>query len=371
MTYFKILLPNTTPSFIPLIYAESFIFTEDINKLYSGAKLVLKELGSEMFEVLKTGQSVDIVLYGQNDVEYTNHMKVMQVNRVPVPNSALISNVEVTLISSWYFEPLIETKVYRGNVGNIISEIYERKFKNIELNSSFSSTSEPVRIRYQIAEKTQNFMKRLIPYGSISNYPLYLYTDSRNTLNLKGLNDFINSYVKYAYVSDYVSTIQANVANATNTYNTIRMKGYRLNSSSQLSSSKQTTYFTTDNFVCSSDKATSSKLANAETSNSLSKVTTPPTIKYTNWAMTPQDALNATTKQFYDENLDIYTLSCTLYGFAVDEAKLGGLIKVVLPKSENQSEEANGSAGYVIQHVDYVWQGDQAVTNILMFLARY
>lgn len=372
MSVFKIELPNTAPSSIPPTFVDSLVFTEDIYKLYSGAKLILKELGPETFSVFKTGQAVDITFYLREGVSYTNHMKVMGVNRLPVPQSALVSTLEVTLISSWYFESLTDTRVYRGNVGTIISQIYDLKLKRANIASDFIATSESSRVRYQISEKTQDFMKKLIRFGSSNGFPLYLYTDSRGTLNLKSLGDFINSPVKYAYTSDYVSSVDSSVSSTTSTYNTIRMKGYKLNSLSQYATSKQTTLFTSRAFVSSTSEASYSTVSNAEISNSLSSTATPQTIAYTNWAFTPQDALNSTTKDFYDRNLSLYTMNCTFDGFRLEEARLGNLVKVMLPNPPDSSTtDGFNNAGYVVQHVDYVCKGDSVLTNATLFLARY
>lgn len=369
MNPFEILLVNSSPSSIPSFFISSFVFTEDINRLYSGAKIVFKELGPDMFEALKVGQAVDIVLY-EGETPYKNHMRIMEVNRVTSAQSALLSNVEVTFISSWYFDSLVTTKAYKGNISVILTEIYENQLKNSDISIDLHATSDVSRVRYQISEKTQDFMKRIIKYGSIGNTPLFLYTDSRNVLNLRSLSDFVNSYTKYAYFTEASASLSS-TQGATTNYNPVKMLKYSLNNASQLAASKQTTYFTTSHFVCSTDKTTAATFSNAETSNTLTGTTTPVTVKYTNWSLTPQDALNISTKAFYDENLDVFTVSCTLPGFMLQAAQLGNLIKVVLPKSENSTEEATGSAGYVVQHVDYTWQNSKAYTQVLLFLARY
>lgn len=381
MTDFKIVFPESSLGEVSPAYIESFTFVTDLNKLYAGAKVVFKNFCREAFNEIKTGMKVEFTLKTTGSDEgksYTNYMRVLSFEKVPNTETSLVDYLNVTLISSWYFVSAIQTKAYQGSIGEIVSSVFTQNFSSENFKTNFGATTDPARIRYQISEKSQDFLKRILKYGTVQNTPLYLYTDAKNTVNLKSLSDSLNGNVSSTLIPDLTETTEKGVSKNTTDIrvsNKVRLKNYKILTENQNSSSRQTTFFTVAGFVASQDVKGSVTTVNAENNNSASDIATPSLVRYMDWSYTPQDAIAIATKDYYEKNLNAFSLVIETDGFALDAIPLGSLNKVILPfkgiKTSSGHEENLGEGGYVVQHLEYIFSDNISSTKALMFLARY
>lgn len=370
--HLKINFADSSVGILPETYISSFSFVEDIDKLYTGAKIIIRDLAQNIYNQLKIGANVEVTFYGSVDNDsYKNYMRILEVKKV-ASSEDLVNVVDVTLISNWYFETSLETKSYRGSVGTIIQKIYETKFKELKLNSNIIATEDPSRIRYQISETSQNFMKHLLLKGYSQNSPLYLYTDSRNTLNLRSLSDFLSSNCNYSYVPDDVQTTGEYSSISAQQENTslIRLRNYKEKFTTQDTSSQHTSYFTTSAFASSTTQAPYVTLRNAEFNNNQVSLTSPKTINYKDWSYTPQDALALSIKEYYSKSLGAFAVAGSIDGLCLNEARLGSLIKIILPSRSLEKETLN-NRGYVINHIERVCKNNAEGVNFTAFLAKY
>ena len=374
------------------MYIKSFVFSCSIHKLYSGAKLILKDFCKMYFNEIKNGMEVTVTLReaepencteGQN--QFTNHMRVLSFQKIPGTESVLTDEVEINLISSWFFVNKIGTGVYIGSVGEILSGLCETL---ISANAGFArgefytSTSDPGRRRYQINEKIQSFMKKLLKYGYVgavdaqkrltSAYPIYLYMDAKNQLNLRCLGDYLNGSIKYSYLPDQADLAFNKSGKVSLGQNVIRLVNYKIVTSKEPTASSETTYFTTAGFTSMAGFQTKSKMTNSENNNPSTAATTPDVVLYKKWDLTPQDAFATSIKEYCETNLNTFALVGVLNGFELNAAALGELVAVTLPaKDTAQTGQTISNGGYVVDKVEYVFENDFPQTRVHMFLAKF
>lgn len=373
---FRISFPNSSLGNVSIANIDSFTFAVDIYKMYAGAKIIFKNLKDPAFNDIKIGQEVDITLstttIDDEANSFTNHMRILTFDRDT--SSPFVTFIKVTLLSSWYFVSTVQTQALFGSVGEIVKTVFDKNFSKEDISTDFISTSDPARIRYQISENPHDFLKRILKYGVSQNTPLYLYTDAQNTVNLKSLNDFVNSRVTRVLVPDEAAVPEIGSAETDEDLKTsqrLRILNYKLAYDNERSSSSQTTIFTTDSFVSSSDVKKSITMRNAENNNSsLSSTTTPPRVVYLDWSYTPQDAIAISTKAYQEENFGNFSLAITANGFLLNALPLGSLNKLILPRVVGE-KEAQGEGGYIVNRLEYTYKDNMPTTKAFLFLARY
>lgn len=357
-------------------FITSFSFIEDINKLYVGAKLNLKDISQTIFNSIKSGQELKVTFYDSNasykETSYDNYLKILTFSKTPT-SSPLFNNVEITLISSWYFSYTINTQAYRGNVGSILNAIYQKEYSTTSLKANLISTDDEARIRYRISESTSDFMKRLLRYGISQNSPVYLYTGLGNILNLSSLNTFVNKSLKYSLVPDEVFSLKETSQKVINEAGSmvLRLRDYKQISSVLNSSSNCTSYFSTANFASTSSITTSVILQNAENGNSTIEETSPSTVTYTDWSLTPQDALAYSIKSYYDKNLNTFSIVGEVDTFCLSSLNLGDLVKIYLPVANTDENSSINCRGYIIQRIERIYKEGKEKVIFTAFLARF
>lgn len=374
MAIFKINFPLLSIGEIPQDLITSFSCVEDINKLYFGIKLNITDIAQQYYKALSTniGTEAVVTLY-RDSLEYVSNMRVLAVNNSYKAGSTITSTVDITLISSWYYNSTIATASYFGSVSEIIALLYKSEFESTGLKASINSSTDTPHKRYRISETPQAYMKRILKYGLSQSTPLYLYTDSNNTLNLKSLKDFFNSEVKYTFVADAAAEqgyiTQAAMTESATQY--MRLKDYKLQTLTQASSAATTAYFTVAAFASSQTPTNSLSLSNSEANNKDIYTTTPPTAKYYDWSYTPDDAEALATRDYLSTNLSTFTIQGKVDSLGLGSVTLGSLIRVALPNYDVSTAGGIVTKGYVIDHIERQYTGGGVVTTFSAFLARY
>lgn len=367
---FEIVIPNsefnTENGHLPLIYIKSLSFVEDINKMYTGAKLILKDLSIYILNSLKLGQEITFIfkeVLGSRS--YKNYMKVLSIAPV-TENNALLNELEITLISHWYFEDFIKTQKHTGSVSSIIRTICSNNQKEkVFPKFDISDTQDAIRIRYQIAEKLQDFMKRLVPLGVIDNEPVYLYSDSKGGLNLKGLSTFQKSTAKYVLIPDSVQRLEETSLEAIKNKGMIpvRMNNFHTAIALQTVSSSEKQLFLTENFA--GDAYSSVSYYNAESSNAKISSVSPSSMRCWSWNYLPQDAFALSVWEYFQKNLGAFSIQCSIISPTIDHFHLGDKVKILLPTdSSNINDILTGSSSpsYIITHIERKYSNYQELT---------
>lgn len=359
---------------LPNIYIKSFSFVEDLDKMYTGAKVILKDISTALLNSLSIGQEVNFNLKRSGDITYVNPMRILSI--VPVTeNKKFVNELEITLISKWYFDNIADSAVHTGTFGGIVKKICE-KYKSIIGSYDIEETEDPSRIRYQTKERTQDFMKRMIPFGTLQKLPVYLYSDFRGYLNLRGLATFANASPKYAFLPDLVAKREEVSTSAIKEKGMIplRLNDYHTLISLQDSNSKGNVSFSTSNFFSTSKITSSAILSNAENSNAKVLTKTPYSYICKNWSYLPQDALTQSIYEYFQKNLYSFSVTGTLMGMNLDTIQLGDKVRVLLPSDTTSITDlltSSTSPNYIITHIERKFSQKEEWCNFMGVLVNY
>lgn len=310
-------------------YIESFSFVSSIYKMYSGAKLVIKDMSKTLSNKLKTGLKVEVSLFErEKDEKCSNNMAVFSFSKSG--SGQMVDTIEVTLISAMFFENTINSLARSGNVGQIVYDILSTEFKGSAPNLDISPTDDRARRRYQLSEKAQDFLKRIVKYGIKDNMPIYLYSAPDGYVHLKGLYEMISDTPTVA-LSTVLSSQETLTTENGNTLKEKIITGYVLNAFGKNAVSTIDNIFCVDNFSFSSDLDNHLESDSIEKGNSQVAVESPKKVRFLNWNYTPDDAKAIAAKEFFDETSDTFTLDCTLTGFQVKDIFLGSAVYMILP----------------------------------------
>ena len=109
----------------------SFSFTTDISSIYSTCRLVIQDCLQVYFSNIRIGQAAKVTFLDEGKT-YVNKMMVLSYQKIPQAVGLATDQIEVHLISDFYFtQPQTFTACYSNNVGAIITEILSKKFPQI------------------------------------------------------------------------------------------------------------------------------------------------------------------------------------------------------------------------------------------------
>ena len=359
---------------ISSVEIHSFEFTTDIFSLYSICNLTIKDIASQTFNIIKTGMDVNVLFTDENDNTYKNKMKVVFYTKVPGKQNSLTDYLKLILYPSFFFLSSTATRAYQGSVYNIISEIYNKYFTKY-FTKDFSETSDVSRVRYQIAENSQDFMFKILKYGIIDNLPVYLYMDSRNCLNLKGIAEFIKREPLHILEPSLVELTNNEPANDRDT-NKIGLLDYKFVGDITNTSSKIITKFTTAAFVSSRSLLDKVTLRSTENGNAQSDSLSSEITNFKLWNLTPDDALTISIKENFENCARNYCVVCLCRGILIEGFQPGDTLKILLPAEPviNSSTGQVGNLGegvYLIQKTQYIWEGNLLYTRLTLLQTKY
>ena len=354
-------------------------FQVDIFSLYARAQVRLSDITKSLYNQIQTGMNIIIQFYEPKEgskVYYENKMKVLSFSKKPASGSNPVDIIDVSLISAWYFDSEIKFSSYHGNFGEIVSQLVSSKTDYFNLD--LGSTDDMSRYRYRLGETDQEFIIRMMKFGYKGNLPVYLYSDAKGNLKLRGVTDFVSESSQVVATTDsaeQTSSLPSSVKN----YSRLRITKYKCMSDADNSSSKTTTAFTTSNFLLptGSDEIEGGiTLNNTENGNVQSYSKTPVKYNFKNWNLTPDDALAISIKENFEKNIYTYYVVAITPEFVFDRVDLGGKISLYLPYARNKStingKNVNlGEGEYIISHIDYIFKNNQRVTRFNLVQIAY
>lgn len=342
---------------------DSFSYTGSIFKIYAGAKLTIKDVTKTINNQLKTGMKAKVIFYDDKK-SYENEMRVLSFSKANTGNA--VDYVDVVLVSAMYFDDTTKTMTYSGSISQILTDVFDNVFVDSVPKKNFVSTEDRIRRRYQLSEKTQDFVKRILKYGIRGSLPVYLYNAPDGTLYLKGVYDMISENPKVAASSVAASQL-IQQPEGESTLSELIFWSHTLGANSKDTSSVIKNIFCTDNFAFSTKLANEVECCSVEKNNCQAEIETPSKTKFFNWNYTPDDAQSIAVKEAFEETIGTFGLSATFQDFIIDELALGSTVFVILPfeptVSNNSGAKVNlGEGKYLITQVTYIYEEHQSRT---------
>ena len=311
----------------------SFTFTTDISSLYSTCRLVIQDCLQVYFSNIRLGQPA-IVTFLDEDKTYVNNMAVLSYHKVPQAVGLATDQIEIRLISKLYFDlPLTYTACHSNNVGAIISSILSSKFPQISAEfKDIAPTTDVPAPRYQINKRYQDFMMSLLPFASIDDLPVFLFTDHKGVLHLKGVSEILKSDIADASLlvtgrdADVEGHLNGNVS-AKRLY----ARSYRVVGDGSNSSSRIKGYSAAVNFLDPYDTRDVTVYRASESYNPQSLRESPHSSISYGWEVAPQDAKNNLIWEGFRRNKSTFAIDATVNDFAGGDLNVMSGVRVVIP----------------------------------------
>ena len=350
---FKIVFEEDSIGELSPSQIENFSFVSSIFKLYSGCKFIIKDFSKSLNNRLKTGMKVGVSFFVDEGEESFNEMAVLSFSKTG--SNKFIEYVDITLISAIFFENTINTLTRTGNVGQIVKDILSKEFKLEEKQLVLEDTDDRVRRRYQLAEKSQDFMKNLMKYGTYLNTSVYLYTSPDGKIYLKSSYSMVTEQPKTAFTTSLADKL-IEKPEGSDTVVGLVMSSFNINATGKNAVATMDNVFCTDNFKFSSDFDSHWETYSPEKDNSQSAIHSPTKTRFFNWNLTPDDAKAIAIRDFFEETSDTYSLLCTFDGWSLKEVNLGSPVYLILPyeptvKSSTGADINLGEGIYLITQV--------------------
>lgn len=348
---------------------DSFSFVSSIYKMYAGAKFIVKDFSRALNNKLKTGMKVTVSFFDTEEkFEVKNNMSVLSFSKTGSSN--IIDFIQITLVSSMYFEDTMNSIAREGNVGQLINNILTTEFKDSVPNVSIISTDDRVRRRYQLSEKSQDFLKRILKYGIKDNMPVYLYSAPDGTMYLKGIYDMITEQPLVALAPLQSDEVMAS-PEASDTLKERVVTSYGLESSGKNAISEMVSIFCTQNFKFSTNLDSYVDSTSIEKGNSQSFIDSPKKTKFFNWNYTPDDAKAIAVKEFFEETINTYTLVANLIGFPLKDIMIGSTVYFILPFDPTATSSTGakinlGEGKYLITQVTLIYENKMESMSLVL-----
>ncbi len=353
---------------IPYEAIHYFSFKCSIFKLYAGAKVSLMDVTKTYNNKIKMGMSAQIVFLDDEDKTYVNNMRVLSV--VKKKTTDVVDSFDIVFISAFFFDDAVNTMTYSGSVSGILSDVFTNVFKDSVPKIDFSVTEDRIRRRYQLSEKTQDFVKKIIKYGIKENMPVYLYSSADGTVYLRGVSEMINGRPR-VYISSILASQLIEIPEDNKDALELIYYGNSFNSDIKKGSSRVRNIFCTKNFKFPTTLADNIECNGLEYGNSQTDTPTSPRIKFYNWNYTPDDAKAIAVREAFEETVGTFTMSATFMGMLVGDLNVGSTVMCVLPYnptvSGNNGTEINmGEGKYLITSLSFNYEDNNLTTEAIM-----
>lgn len=331
-------------------------FICSIFKIFAMGHLVINDFAKRAFNLIKSGMPVNIVFVDEKGKEYINRMKILSFTKIP--SMSFKDTLDLTLISSIYFDDSFGTNVYEGSVGSIIDVIMSKFFKRSVDNYKGIITDDPPRRRYQVSEKTLDFMKRILKYGIKDNFPVYLFHDARGNLNLRGFREMAKTTPEYT-ISMVGYTLPEQTKSSNESEIPFTMYDFVSAFDGRKACSEITTKFSAANFRFQNKVQSSYTFKSVESQSNQVFDKTPKKVKFSGWNLTPTDALSIAAKESFEETYNTCVFKATFRGLDVDNLELGKTFNINLPfdNSAKNSLGQNSNLGegrYLVTDLEFV-----------------
>lgn len=339
----------------------SFTFTTDITSLYSTCRLVIQDCLQVYFSNIRLGQSA-IVTFIDGEKTYVNNMAIISYHKVPQAVGLATDQIEIRLISSFYFDqPGTYTACHSNNVGAIISSILSSKFPQISAEfKDISPTTDAPAPRYQINKRYQDFMMSLLPFASIDDLPVFLFTDHKGVLHLKGVAGILRSDI--ADASLLVTGRDADVEGRLDGNTSVKRlyaRSYRVVGDDSNSSARLRGYSTAVNFLDPHNTRDVTVYRASESYNPQSLRESPYSDISYGWEVTPQDAKNNLIWEGFRQNKSTFAIDATINDFAGGDLSVMSGVRVAIPyRSDIHRPDGTpvvlGDGLYIVTGLQYI-----------------
>ena len=308
----------------------SFTFTTGINLLYSSCRLVIQDCLQVYFSSIRIGQKATVT-FVDGSKHYVNKMAVLSYHKVPQAVGLATDQIEIRLISDFYFsQPQVNTAYYVGNVGTIITEIIPRKFPGLSAN--ITATTDISAPRYQINKRYQDFMMDLLPFASLEDLPVFLFSDHKGVLRLKGVAEIWKSSIEDAslLVTGRDADVESTLNEDTST-GRLYARSYRVIGDGESASSRVKGFATSVNFLDPNETLDVTAYSTSENYNPQSLRESPHSNICYGWEVTPQDAKNKLIWEGFNRNKSMFAIDATVNGFAGGDLSVMSGVRVLIP----------------------------------------
>ena len=348
--------------------------TTDITSIYSTCRVVLQECLQNYFNEIRIGQAVTVTFI-DDEKYYENYMAVLSYQKIPQAVGLSTDQLDIRLISRFYFDQYIpSTAYYEANVGSIISSILDKRFP--EIKRELASTTDPAALRYQIGKRYQDFMIELLPFAAIDNLPVFLFSDHKGTLRLKGVAEAWKSDISDATLlvtgrdTDTLSSINKNIG-----LNRAYMRSYRITGDGTNASSTVRSYATATVFLDPHDTKDRALFNSSETYNPQSLRPTPNSERIFGWEIAPQDAVNKATREAFERNMDMFTIDATANTFIGGDLTVMSNVRVIIPYHTNIARADGtpvtlGDGLYIVKSLQYTMEAPRNLKFTRMSLLQ-
>lgn len=356
---FRIKFEGVSQTILPAAIA-TFTFTTDINSIYSTCRVVLQECLQNYFNAIRIGQPVTVTFIDDENV-YENHMAVLSYQKIPQAVGLATNQLDVRLISGFYFDQRIPvTAYYEANVGSIITSILDGGFS--EVKRDIAPTADPAALRYQVGKRYQDFMTELLPFATIDNLPVFLFSDHKGTLRLKGIAEAWKSDISDATLlvtgrdTDAASFVNNNLGTRR-----AYMRSYRVSGDGANASSAVRSYATTAVFLDPHNTKGQTIFSSSETYNPQSLRPTPTSDRFVGWEVAPQDAINKATREAFERNMDTFTIDATANAFIGGDLAVMSNVRVIIPYHSDITRADGtpmtlGDGLYIVKSLQYTME---------------
>lgn len=351
-----------------------FVFYSSILKLYSSAKVILKGIDSSKINKIKVGTPVNIIFSDEDkDISYTNKMKVLTFAKEE--SEGIATYITLVLVSDLFFNSNDSTQAYEGCVSQILNTMLSTTLRDSVSNSDIEATEDRGRIRYMIAEEPQEFIKRIMKYGVISNGPVYIYYDAKGCLNLKGISSLKKKEISYIDIPPLVDTSGIQIEQS-DSVKKLLMFSHKFNINKGKQTSEIKSVFNTELFKSPNSVATKVVVAGEQENNASVEASYPHRVDFYDWNLAPDDALGIALKTSFEDLGMFQTLTATYNGFLVDELDLGSIHCVILPyepteKSSTNSDVNSSEGTYMVLDVAFIYDGSIQKTEANLIQVGY
>lgn len=292
---------------------------------------------------LKVGTQFTVKFWNKSE-SYNNKMRILTFSRTDDEGTIAIT---ILGVSSLFFNNTEATCSYEGTVSQIINKVVQLDLKNDIKLTHIDSTDDRASIRYRIAEEPQEFISRIMKYGSKNGGPIYVYQDAKGFFKLRGIESFksVSDNLKYVSITQFgeQNDVKTNLDD-TSTRLTMLSANLAINNGKQIS--QITSKLCTELFRSSSTTPTQMKEEitqwSIQKNNASVALQYPSRTDFYDWYVSPDDAKSMAYKTGF-EDLGMFQLLKANYGdFMIKELDLGNIHYVVLPY-EPSEPSSNGS----------------------------
>ena len=340
----------------------TFTFTTDISSIYSTCRVVLQECLRSYFNKIRIGQSVTVTFIDDGK-RYENYMAVLSYQKIPQAVGLATDQLDVRLISKFYFDQHVPvTACYEANVSSIISSILDRGFP--EVKKEIASTADPAALRYQVGKRYQDFITDLLPFATIDGLPVFLFSDHKGTLRLKGIAEAWKSDISNATLlvtgrdtdTDPTSSVNNNIGTRR-----AYMRSYRVTGDGTNASSTVRSYATTAVFLDPHNTKERTLFNSSETYNPQSLRPTPNSERIFGWEIAPQDAINKATREAFERNMNMFTIDATANTFIGGDLAIMNNVRVIIPYADGVTRADGtpvtlGDGLYIVKGLQYTME---------------